>query len=606
MACGLAMLQGCANTPEQSAPDEESPDRIEPEPPELTFRLDVVSDNRGMARHLERHMELQRFTDFPDLQANELRRLLGEAEENARNLLAAQGYFDPRLDLRMEEPEDEGDTRRIVVEVETGRRTRIDEYTVNFAEPMAGSEEGERQREVIRRDWLLKENNVFTQTEWDAARNEGLRVLQRRRYPTARITHSQAIVNADTARALLEVDYDPGPLYRFGELDLPELERYSATGIRNIARIPTGEEYDEQTLLDAQQRLVSSGYFDSAFLMLDTEGSDPGNARVIAQLTEAEEQKIVFGLGYATDAGVRLSVDHTHNRMWPLRWRALNQLDLGTETQTLVTHWTDMPKASGWAWYTGMELSRSEYGDYNANSISLTGGRLRDSDRTERRYYVRYDASKAIGGSAPGGSSSMLANYQWTGRYFNNDLNPTRGRGFGIESGVGLTIHPDRDPFLRVVLRGLQFLPFGGRNAAGKRNRIVLRAEAGGIHASDDVNIPVPLLFLTGGDTTVRGYSYQSIGNFLDDGTVYGARYMSMGSIEWQRPLSLFGDAATWEHAVFVDAGAAADKLSDATVFTGVGTGIRWASPVGPLQADVAYGTETDKWRVHIRVGFQF
>jgi translocation and assembly module TamA len=156
------------------------------------------------------------------------------------------------------------------------------------------------------------------------------------------------------------------------------------------------------------------------------------------------------------------------------------------------------------------------------------------------------------------------------------------------------------------VLRGLQLLPFGGRNAAGKRNRIALRAETGGIYASNDVDIPVRLLFLTGGDNTVRGYSYQSIGNELDDGTVYGARYMAMGSIEWQRPLTLFGDARSFEHAVFVDSGAASDDLGDGQVFTGVGTGMRWASPVGPLQFDIARGLQSNKWRVHLRVGFQF
>jgi translocation and assembly module TamA len=120
------------------------------------------------------------------------------------------------------------------------------------------------------------------------------------------------------------------------------------------------------------------------------------------------------------------------------------------------------------------------------------------------------------------------------------------------------------------------------------------------------VNIPARLLFLTGGDTTVRGYSYQSIGTRLPDGSIYGARYMAMASVEWQHPIRLFGDSRSFEHTVFVDAGTATDKLSDAVIFPGVGTGLRWASPVGPLQADLGYGTKTRNWHVHLRVGFQF
>ncbi len=120
------------------------------------------------------------------------------------------------------------------------------------------------------------------------------------------------------------------------------------------------------------------------------------------------------------------------------------------------------------------------------------------------------------------------------------------------------------------------------------------------------MNIPVNLLFLTGGDTTVRGYSYQYIGTRLADGSIYGARYMAMGSVEWQHPVTVFGDARSFEHTLFVDAGAASDKPGDAVLYPGVGTGIRWSSPVGPLQFDVGYGTKTQKLRLHLRMGFQF
>jgi translocation and assembly module TamA len=120
------------------------------------------------------------------------------------------------------------------------------------------------------------------------------------------------------------------------------------------------------------------------------------------------------------------------------------------------------------------------------------------------------------------------------------------------------------------------------------------------------VDIPARLLFITGGDTTVRGYSYESIGKKLDDGSTYGARNMVMGSVEWQHPIRLFDDARSFEHVVFVDAGAAADQLRKAVVFPGVGAGMRWASPMGPLELDLAYGLKTDKWRLHLRVGFQF
>jgi translocation and assembly module TamA len=583
-----------------------APGASEPAAAPLSFKVDVVSRNRRIARHLERYMEIQRFTDFPDLQAIELRRLLGDAESNARDLLAALGYFSPQLKLEAGEPTGERGTRRVVIDVDPGEQTRIGSYDIRFAEPMNSDAASADQRREIQREWLLKDGNPFTQEEWAASKTEGLRILQRERYPTARIADSQATVNADTNSADLHVTYDPGPPYRFGALKLEGVERYDEAGIRNIARIPTGRIYREEDLLDAQQRLVTSGYFDSAFLLLDSSERNPDEATVIAQLREAKMQKIVFGLGFSTDTGARVSVDHTHNEMPPLGWRALNQLEAGLQAQSLATTWTDMPKASGWAWNTGLKLNRSEYGDIRANAASLHGGRSRAADRTERSYSLQLDASNSEDSEGPHSSSSLMGKYTWTGRYFNDRINPTRGFGVAVDTGVGLTVTPEREAFLRLNARALQLWPFGGRNTAGKRNRLALRAEVGGIYADDDVDIPANLLFLTGGDTTVRGYSYQSIGTRLSDGSIYGARYMAMGSVEWQHPITVFGDARNFEHTVFVDAGTAADKLGDATLFPGVGTGIRWSSPVGPLQFDVGYGTKTHKVRLHLRVGFQF
>ena len=572
----------------------------------LSFKVDVVSSNRRIASYLERNLDIQRFADFPDLQPGELRRLLGEAESNARDLLAALGYFNPRLELTSGGADQAQAKRRIVIEVDPGEETKVASHTIRFSEPMASDERGEEQRREIERDWQLGNGEGFTQEEWSTAKTAGLRVLQRVRYPTARIAASLATIDADSNSAALEVTYDAGPAYRFGVLKLEGVERYDTTGIRNIARLPTGQYYSEETLLDMQQRLVTSGYFDSAFLVLDNSERNPDEATVVAQLREAKLQKVVFGVGYSTDTGPRLSVDHTHNKMWPLRWRALNQAAVGTQTQSLSTNWTAMPVASGWAWNTGLALERSNVGDIKANSLTLTGGRARLGERSERRYYLQYDASNAEGGDAPASSSALMGNYSWTGRYFDNRLNPTRGHGYGLDAGIGLTVTPNRDPFLRLNARALQLLPFGSRNPAGMRSRIALRAEAGAIVAGRSVDIPARLLFLTGGDTTVRGYGYQKIGTRLPDGSIYGARYMALASAEWQHPITLFGDSRSFEHTVFVDAGTATDRIRDAKIFPGIGAGIRWASPVGPLQMDLAYGTKTQNLHVHLRVGFQF
>ena len=61
-----------------------------------------------------------------------------------------------------------------------------------------------------------------------------------------------------------------------------------------------------------------------------------------------------------------------------------------------------------------------------------------------------------------------------------------------------------------------------------------------------------------------------------------------------------------FENTVFIDAGAVADKPGDLRPSVGIGTGIRWKSPIGPLQMDLAYGLKVKRLRLHISVGFVF
>lgn len=81
---------------------------------------------------------------------------------------------------------------------------------------------------------------------------------------------------------------------------------------------------------------------------------------------------------------------------------------------------------------------------------------------------------------------------------------------------------------------------------------------------------------------------------------------MAAGSLEWQRPVFSNGQPTAWETTVFVDAGAVADQVSNLKARVGVGAGMRFNSPAGPLQFDLAYGLATKKFRLHLSVGFAF
>lgn len=636
-------LQGCSLLPRGENSDQAdapAPAIAESGSPSFAVQVNAPASVRET---LERHLELQRFRYLPDLHANELQRLLGAADANARELLGTLGYFAPTITVELTEtPDSKTAPRTVVVTVQPGPQTHIASANIQFtgdagtggdtgSNSDTGSTDGTgtpdtntntntnvnastRQQQRVQRNWSLPPGQPFTQSAWDAAKNDGLRQLQARRHPTARIANSRAEIDADKHEAKLSVSYDPGPAYRFGPLRVEGSQRYDPDGARRLARLPTGAVYDESELLDAQMRLASSGYYDAVFLTLDTEGTDPQAAPVVAQVREAPVQKLVFGPGFSTDSGARLSLEHIHNQMPGLGWRAVSKLALDRETQQASSEWTDLPDNKGWRWFAGGELQREATGDYDVNSSRLRMGRSKSTRNIDRNYFLQYDYANSQGLAANAQSLSdtstaLSLNYGWTGRYFNSLTAPTRGHGVAVELGLGTTLRPERDPFVRSRVRWQSFVPAGrvaDAAGTGRNARIALRAEAGAVLARESAQIPVTQLFITGGDTTVRGYGYRSIGARTDNGQLYGGRYLAVGSVEWQRPIVYNGAMTDWESTLFVDAGAVADKVGDLSPRVGVGAGVRWRSPAGPLQADLAYGVKTQEVRLHLRLGFSF
>jgi translocation and assembly module TamA len=124
--------------------------------------------------------------------------------------------------------------------------------------------------------------------------------------------------------------------------------------------------------------------------------------------------------------------------------------------------------------------------------------------------------------------------------------------------------------------------------------------------ARASAQLPATQLFRTGGDTTVRGYGFRDIGVKLANGEVGPGRYLAVGSVEWQRPIRRGGVDSDYDSLLFIDAGAVANKVSELRAVVGIGTGVRWRSPIGPVQAAIAYGVQPRKLRLHFSVGFQF
>ena len=574
--------------------------------PSAAFTLDIQAPP-DLSDLLTRHLELQRYRELTDLGEAELLRLMAAAEQDARKLAATLGYFAPEVNLTRL-PSAAGEPRVVKLVVTPGPPTTVTGVRIVFAGAISTDATAQGQRQQIETSWSLRQGMRFTQAAWDTAKLQAIRQLTSQRYPGGQLSNSSADVDAETGRAELTVTLDSGPAYRLGELRIEGLQRHPASLVQRLANLAPGSDYALTPLMEAQQRLADSGYFDSVFLSLDTTG-DPMAAPVRVQLRESQLQKLVLGIGASTDGGARLSAEHTHHQSPVLGWRAVSKLSFDRETRSIGSDLSSPPDDQQARWIAGALLQTQHSGSFDASSQRLRFGRSQASEQIDRNYYVQYDRADTVAsdGNALVIAQAVSANYAFVVRHLQGLPAPVGGWGLGVEVGGGSTLGAERQPFGRVLARGLAILPLGEWLGSSQRSggRLALRAETGALLADANAVLPSTQLFLTGGDKTVRGYAYHDIGVTLSNGQTGPGRYLASGSLEWQRPLSVRG-SSDWEGALFVDAGAVADVPAELRAKVGVGAGLRWKSPVGPLQLDLAYGVALEQWRLHLNVGFSF
>ena len=547
---------------------------------------------------LQRHLELQRYKDVADLDALELQRLLDSADVQARELLATLGHFSATLNWQSEPTGLPAPRWRIRLQVQPGPVARVTQVQWAFEGPLQSSASHAALRQALQQQWLLQAGQPFSQDRWSAAKRQALQQLTAEHYPLGRWAHTEASVDPVHNTVTLRLSLDSGPEVFLGPPVVQGQERYSLEQVLRLAHLPLGRSYRQTDLLEAQQRLVLSGFYDAVFVSLDTEGP-PEAMPVRIELKETPRQRWQLGVGVRSDTGPRLTLEHTHHRVPGLDWRAVSKLSLDRTVQSGSLDLLSPPNDSLWRWMLSGKAEHQQFSGYDLTSQRVRGGRTQLGERIDRTYYAQYDMAHNTG-ALNDTKESASAHYAWTWRQFDSLPFPSRGWGLGLELGGGVTLGSERIPYTRGHAKALMLWPLGPSG-----QRLSLRAELGAVATRNADNIPGTQLFLAGGDLSVRGYAPGAIGISTSSGVVAG-RYLSVGSLEWLVPIRAGGQRTDWDGLLFVDAGAVANAPSALNAQIGMGMGARWRSPVGPLEIDLAQARDTGRWRLHMSVGFRF
>ncbi len=534
---------------------------------------------------------------------SELRRLVAASPEQARALLEAEGYFASEIKVSLSD-EVVGAPVVVKITVWPGPKATVEQVQLVFeGELDVQAEKGDRDAvslvRKINQQWPLAVGKPFLQATWSAAKNATLATMRSEGYAAAVWSGTAATVDAETQKAKLFIVADSGPRFFYGPLTIEGLKRQPESAIRNTAGFRQGQPYREAEVLDFQERLQKLNLFESVFVTLNDDPAQAKEAGVTVQVREMPLQQATFGVGVSSDTGPRVSVEHLHRLLWGLPWQAKSKVQLGREESVLQTDLTSHPNAGRKRWLLSLQGSRQlDTDDALTLSYRARAGQSDEGDRLERLTYAEFLRAKVTSsdGLDLSDASALSGNQQLIWRDVDSQILPTRGFTANVQGSVGHTFSTMEEAgwFGRAYGRLTWYRPLPGQWYAS------LRAEGGHVFAADDVSVPDTLLFRAGGDESVRGYGYRTLGE-QRNGVTVGARTMVTGSAElarpmWQRFPSLWG-------AVFIDAGDATDRWADLDPKLGYGMGVRWRSPVGPLRLDLAYGQEERQYRLHFSVG---
>jgi translocation and assembly module TamA len=564
-----------------------------PEAPEpaLRFRV-VVEAPKALKDMLEGGLDLVRWQKEERMTRSLLERLVTEARAEAERAAAAEGYFSAGVATAIEQEENVSVVR---ITVEPGPRTTVSAVDVQFRGAVAqGGERNERRMAAVRREWRLRAGEPFRQADWEAAKQGAVIELARELYAAASIVASEARVDPATRTATLRVELDSGPPFRFGTLQVSGTKRYPEKFVEHLYGIRPGDDYDATRLAVFQRRLLETGYFATAQIAVDRDPARADAAPVQAVVTEARAQRIDTGVSFSTDTRLGAQLNYSHHDLASSALRLRSLLKFDEKTQTLEGS-VDTPPRNGGYWntlqtrYEATDIQNQRTDGFMVGAsynwgVERTPSQISLSGHHERQVVIGSDTER---------NDALFLGFRQVYRYTDDPLLPRRGVLGSVQIGGSLP-HLATQEFIRGTAKVNVLVPFG------RSFDLAARGEAGIVYADSRSGIPTTFLFRTGGDQTIRGYAFQSIG-VPEGAAIVGGRYMMVGSVE-----GTYWFAGDWGAAAFFDAGDAFDERGRIDVAKGYGVGARWRSPIGPFRADVAYGQRAGSVRLHFSVGFSF
>lgn len=531
--------------------------------------------------------------DKGDYDQADVERLFRQGEREIQEALRPYGWYNVTVTPKLS-----GAAPDWVAEyrIDAGPQTSI--TTINIELVGEGAEDPTLTR-FKTRTWPLRLGERLKHEDYESLKTRLVQSAYGLGLLDAKLTRRELRVDVPNNSADVELTLDTGRRYYFGDVSIEQdgalLLRDAF--LRNYLTFEPGEPYDPSKVLSTQFAFSDLDYFQTVDIQGKKEETTPETARIpmLISTTERAPRSYRFGLGFGTDTGPRASVGADFRRLNTRGHKLRTDLRVSQRISTVIAEYRVpvgvLPSDS--VSVTTQALTQN-FSDVKETLYRVGTSYNRRGKRWQRRIYLEYTFDEYTIRDSPQRTSKLLVpGVSFDHTEGDDPIFPRAGWYAFLDIHVGTTALLSDTNFVQgtVKLRGLVELQ--------RRVQLRLRADQGATYVGSFDNLPPSQRFFAGGDGSVRGYSFQSLGPRDANGRVIGGRYLTTASAElnWYF-LREYGIAA------FVDAGSADDTpLIDLSV--GAGLGIRYRAPFGAFALDLAHPFDSGQSPVRLHLGVQ-
>ncbi|MGB5442846.1 MAG: autotransporter assembly complex family protein [Gammaproteobacteria bacterium] len=539
-----------------------------------------------LLENVRNNLSIEQYKDEAALTRSWVWRLHSKAVEEIHSALKPYGYYRPVV-------------KKALLRIDDGWKAtyKIDPgevVSIGFADVQLTGE-AQADKAFLK---LLKEQRLTAGAPLDQVRYEKLKSsLQKlaleRGYFDATFLQHEIRLDLEAYEANIMLHFDSGPRYQLGAVTF-QPNPLSVDFLSRYVRFRQGDAYSTTAVLGLQDALNGSDYFSSVDVIPRQEKAEGLQVPIEVSLVSNKRNKYAVGAGYGTDTGVRVSAGFERRRVNRRGHRLAAGLQLSQIKNSLSANYLiplQDPRTEQLAFSAGYFDSDTE----DITSKTTTLGLSRSGTRwgLNETLGLKFQREDFSVGDEDGSSLLLMPEASWLWVRADNRTYTTRGARlqFSLRGAAEQLLSDVSFLQAHVQAKFIQKV-FGS-------SRIILRGDAAISFAPDFQELPASVRFFAGGDQSVRGYAFESLGPEDADGNVAGGKHLLVGSAEYEQHIR-----DKWSAAVFMDTGNAFDDFSD-SLNTGAGVGVRWRSPIGLIRVDVASALSSsgNPLRLHLVIG---